>query len=540
MEERRKLQKNSPEYKQLNKEIRRKCKEEKEKSLEKEFEDIEDLCKKDQQMMYKKVRKVTFKNKRACTGRIKEDETIATDQDQIRRRWTEYIRELYADDTKEEKLVIRKDMNSRKIDEGEIKIAISKMKRGKAVGNDQIAYEMIEALAEFGVSKITEIANYIYDSEESPRQMLESVFTPLPKKPGTTECKEHRTISLMSHVSKRVLRVLLNRMKQKLKSKLSDEQFGYQPGKRTRNAIFCLRMLAEKAIEKRKDLYIRFIDYVKAFDRVKHKKLMEMLEHLEVDGKDLRLLANLYWNQRAAIKTDRELGGWIEIGKGVRQGCVLSPDLFNLHGEHAYSGIQSDEGIELRNRWYNNLRSEDDAALFADNEERLQRIVDSVNEESERIGLAINCKKTFSMVISKNEECPKSRITVNGEEIVQMDSFRYLGCCVTSVGKSDAEIKRRIGQAKTIFMQMRRVLSASTISIEIRKRLIKCYVWSVLTYGSEAWIMSKAMEKRLQVMEMWCWRKMMKNSWTKKMKNEEVLDRVKAKRKLLKNIRNRQ
>ena len=245
-------------------------------------------------------------------------------------------------------------MNSRKIDEGEIKIAMSKMKRGKAVGNDQIAYEMIEALGEFGVSKITEIANYIYDSEESPRQMLESVFIPLPKKPGTTECKEHRTISLMSHVTKIVLRVLLHRMKQKLRSKLSDEQFGYQPGKGTRNAIFCLRMLAEKAIEKQKDLYICFIDYVKAFDRVKHKKLMEMLEHLEVDGKDLRLLANLYWNQRAAIRTDRELGDWIEIGKGVRQGCVLSPDLFNLYGEHAYSGIQSNEGIELGNRWYNN------------------------------------------------------------------------------------------------------------------------------------------------------------------------------------------
>ena len=273
-----------------------------------------------------------------------------TNQDQIRRRWTKYIRELYADDTKEEKLVTRKDMNSRKIDEGEMKIAMSKMKRGKAVGNDQIAYEMIEALGGFGVSKITEIANYIYDSEERPRQMLESVFIPLPKKPGTTECKEHRTINLMSHVTKIVIRVLLNRMKQKLRSKLSDEQFGYQPRKGTRNAILCLRMLAGKVTEKQKDLHICFIDYVKAFDRVKHKKLMEMLEHLEVDGKDLRLLANLYWNKRAAIKTDRELEDWIEIGKGVRQGCVLSPDLFNLYGKHAYSGIQSDEGIELGNR----------------------------------------------------------------------------------------------------------------------------------------------------------------------------------------------
>ena len=224
----------------------------------------------------------------------------------------------------------------------------------------------------------------------------------------------------------------------------------------------------------------------------------------------------------------------------MRQGCVLSPDLFNLYGEHAYSGIQSDEGVELGNRWYNDLRYADDAALFADSEEGLQRIVDRLNEESERIELAINCKKISSMMISKKKECPKCRITVNGEEIVQVDSFRYLGCWVTSDGRSDAEIKCRIGHVKTAFMEMRRVLSASTISIEIRKRLTKFYVWSILTYGSEVWTMSKAMKKRLQVMKMWCWRKMLKISWTKKIKDEEVLDRVKAKKELLENIRNRQ
>ena len=151
------------------------------------------------------------------------------------------------------------------------------------------------------------------------------------------------------------------------------------------------------------------------------------------------MLANLYWNQRAAIKTDRELGDWIEIGKGVRQRCVLSPDLFNLYDEHAYSGIQSDEGIELGNRWYNNLRHADDAASFAHSEEGPQWIVDSVNEESERIGLAINSKNTFSMVISKKKECPKCRIAVNDKEIVQVDSFRHLGCWVTSDGRSDTE-----------------------------------------------------------------------------------------------------
>ena len=78
----------------------------------------------------------------------------------------------------------------------------------------------------FGLEKITDIANFVYESENVPDEMIESIFIALPKKPGTIDCKEHRTISLMSHVTKIILRVVLNRNKSICKEKLSDEQFG--------------------------------------------------------------------------------------------------------------------------------------------------------------------------------------------------------------------------------------------------------------------------------------------------------------------------
>ena len=88
----------------------------------------------------------------------------------------------------------------------------------------------------------------------------------------------------MSHEPKIILRVIRNRTKSTIREKLLDGQFGYKPGKGTRNATLCLRSIIEKCIEKQKDLHICFIDYVKAFDCVKHDKLLELTGRLEIDG----------------------------------------------------------------------------------------------------------------------------------------------------------------------------------------------------------------------------------------------------------------
>ena len=78
-----------------------------------------------------------------------------------------------------------------------------------------------------------------------------------------------------------------------------------------------------------RDVYICVIDYTKAFDKVRHKNLMQILNNLDFDGKDLRLIKDLYWRQQAAIRIDNDLSKYVEIKRGVRQGCVLFPDLFS-------------------------------------------------------------------------------------------------------------------------------------------------------------------------------------------------------------------
>ena len=130
-------------------------------------------------------------------------------------------------------------------------------------------------------------------------QRRQSVFIAIPKKGDLSNCNNYRLISLISHATKIILRIILARVRNMINPEIGWEQFGFRKNKGTRNAIFVMRTLAERSIEVQKDIFAIFIDYEKAFDKVKHEEIMKDLRTLQVDGKDLRLLRNLYWKQMA-------------------------------------------------------------------------------------------------------------------------------------------------------------------------------------------------------------------------------------------------
>ena len=157
--------------------------------------------------------------------------------------------------------------------------------------------------------------------------------------------KKHRTISLMSHVTKLVLRIVINRIRGRTLHESAPEQYGFMPDKGTGNAIFVLRMLVERSIEKQQDVYVCFTDYSKAFDTVKHKLLVDLSQSLDVDQAELRLLISLYWNQTAAVRCYDDISAWTSIKQGVRQGCVASPHLFVLYTEMILRELGDMEGF---------------------------------------------------------------------------------------------------------------------------------------------------------------------------------------------------
>ena len=156
----------------------------------------------------------------------------------------------------------------------------------------------------------------------------------------------------------------------------------------------------ETAREFQKNIYFCFIDCAKAFDCVDHNKLWEILTEMGIPDHLTCLLRNLYAGQEATVRTGHGTTDWFQIGKGGRQGCILSPCLFNLYAEYIMRNAGLEEaqaGIKIARRNINNLSYADDTTLMAENEEELKSLLMTVKEESEKVGLKLNIQKTKIM-----------------------------------------------------------------------------------------------------------------------------------------------
>ena len=229
-----------------------------------------------------------------------------------------------------------------------------------------------------------------------------------------------------------------------------------------------------------------FIDFSKAFDTVKHDKLIQMLQDINIDGNDLQLIKNMYWQQTVAIKANNNISGYQKIEKGVRQGRVLSHELFSLYSEIILRAIKDRPGIRIWGANINNLRYADDIVLIAGREEELQDLVHTINEESGILGLSLSIKKTETMVISKMKDSPTCAIRIGNKLLKQVHNFKYLGTRISADGKCKAGMTARIMQAKKVFGQMKHLLINQSMPMKVRRRVLDCYILPVLMYGCDA------------------------------------------------------
>jgi hypothetical protein len=426
--------------------------------------------------------------------------------------------------------------------EEEILAALREMKDDKAEGIDNIPVEMLKILGEKARSEFIGICKDVYKTGIWPKDFLQTVLVPIPKKPNATECGDYRTISLLTHASKIVLKVLTKRLQAKVDAinQIGEDQFGFRKGRGTREAIGAMRILSERSLQYGKDVFVCFVDYEKAFDRVDWVKLMDVLKKIGVDWRDRRLITNLYMGQEIKIRIDGEDSQPGKLGRGVRQGCPLSPLLFNIYIEEVIKSAMDEveEGVKVGGKLIKALRFADDQAMVADSWEGLQKMIDKLNKISIEYGMKINIKKTKVMRIGKKQG-DDWVITISGAPLEKVSEFSYLGSLITEDAKCHKEIRRRIAMGKEAFVK-RRELMRGSLNRDLKKRMVKTLIWSVVLYGSESWTLRKEDIKKLEAFEMWIWRRMERVSWTAMKTNEEVLSMVGERRRLLDNIRERQ
>ena len=198
--------------------------------------------------------------------------------------------------------------------------------------------------------------------------------------------------------------------------------------------------IIEKARTFQKNIYFCFIDYAKAFDCEDHNKLWKIMKEMGIPDHLICLLRNLDAGQEATVRTGHGTTDWFHIGKGVRQGCILSPCLFNFYAKHIMrnAGLQEAQAeIQIARRNLNNLRYTDDTTLMAESEEELKSLLMKVEVESEKVGLKLNIQKTKIMASGSITSWE-----IDGKTVETATDFIFWGSNITADGDCSHEIKR--------------------------------------------------------------------------------------------------
>ena len=246
-------------------------------------------------------------------------------------------------------------------------------------------------------------------------------------------------------------------------SELPDVQTGFRKLRGTRDQIANICWIIEKAREFQKNIYFCIIDYAKAFDCVDHNKLWKTLQEMGIPDDLTCLLRNLYAGQEATVRTGHGTTDWFQIGKGERQGYMLSPCLFNLYVEYIMWNARLDEvqaRIKIARRNINDLKYADDTTLMAESKEELKSLLMRVKEESEKAGLKLNIQKTKTITTWQ----------MDGETLETVTDFLFFGSNISADGNCSHEIKRLLLLGRKT---MRKLDSVS------RSRAITCQQISV-------------------------------------------------------------
>jgi sorting nexin-29 len=482
---------------------------------------------------------------------------LLTTERECNTRWAEYCSELYnyninvKADTLDNLWPNEHQDELPSIMESEVTAALKKLKNRKAPGVDGLEGELIKMGGQASVKVMHKICNRIWTSGQFPTLWTKSLIVTLPKKGDTTKCENYRTISLICHASKIILEIIRSRMKSTIETQMAEEQAGFRAGRGTIEQIFAIRLLAEKYLDLQdKDLYLVFIDFKKAFDRVWHEGLWRVLHHYGVHPKIVELIKNLYAQTTSAVRVGSTDPIWFRQTVGVRQGCILSPDLFNIFLEHIMRlALDEEHGNEddvtVSGRPINNLRFADDIALLAKSLRRLQDLINKVNKVSSDYGMEISETKTEWMLTSlrpkeEKQDTIDQGLRLGNERLNYTERFKYLGSYISEFGESTQDIRVRTACALSTMNSLKDIWSDKKIRVETKMRLYRSLIQPIALYGCETWTLRAKEESMLNVFEMAALRKIAGVKLIDKIRNEAIREQLGQRRTIVNEVHERQ
>ena len=366
---------------------------------------------------------------------------------------------------------------------------ISKMKNNKSVGYDSISNEMIKGAPRNVLEMILDFINLCVEKSLAAESLCKEIITPIFKSGSAEDPNNYRGICVSSSLTKLLTSLINTRLQKKVDENklISKNQIGFKKHCRTADHLLTLKTIVKKYVTKGGNkLYTCFVDLKKAFDSICHTSLFNQLRKLGLNGKLLSLVEDIYKKTKCTVKVNNKITDFFKYTKGVRQGCPLSPLLFNLYINDIFHVINqaSDSSILLSdNDPINALMYADDLIVIAKSGEELQEKMDILNSFFKEKKLSINETKTKCMVFNRGNKLCKNTLRINGITIENVKTFRYLGFTVGAKNCSFNGTCEDLGtKTKRAIFALNSKIKLSRIPIKLALKIFATQLAPILLY----------------------------------------------------------
>jgi len=434
--------------------------------------------------------------------------------------------------------------------EVEVAQSIRKLSNNKAADRDRTIAEMFKMAGK--PKEITTCIVEMWERKEAPESWMMIDIVPIYKKGDVSICDNYRPISIIDMFSKAFGNLLKTRVEAVVQGKLLEAQAGFTKHRSCQDMIFILRMLRGYSKEVKQAVYGCFVDLRKAYDSVDRETLWKVLQHYGIDGDLLDMIKLLYKNTRTAIRVGDGRTEEFSLKAGVKQGCVLSPLLFNIYLDFVVRQAlkrfgEAGVGVAYgaRETWYNPLGGRnkgmgpvgvlnisallyaDDTALLASSYADICKMVNILEEVTKEWGLTISIPKTNIMVWEAPEGEVRPPLIIRGEVVEEVQEFKYLGSMFTSVGGDARDVEVRINKAWGCFHKLKKkVWRQRAFGLATKMKIYKMTVIPTLLYGSESWTLTETEEDKLESVQMRMLRSIMRISLRDHKTNIEIREQA--------------
>ena len=362
---------------------------------------------------------------------------VMVNSEAVLKRWKEYFEKLMSEENNreprtEEAEVVKEevftscDYERYCVGREEVKNALRRIKKGKAVGPNELPVEVWKCMREMGIEFLTRLFNRLLMGERMPEEWRRNVLIPIYKNKGNAQCcRNYRGIKLMSHTMKVWERIIETRLRDRVE--ISKQQYGFMPGKGTTDAMFALRMLMEKYREGQRELHCVFVDLEKAYDRVSREELWYCMRKSGIVEKYVRLVQDMYEGSETVVRCAVGTTESFKVKVGLHQGSALSPFLFAV--------IMDRLTDKVRRKLSWTMLFADDIVICIEIREEVERRLESWKYALERRGMKVSRSKTEYLRINGGND--NETVKMEDTKVPRVKEFKYLGSTVQESGSCE-------------------------------------------------------------------------------------------------------